>query len=224
MNIIMKTAHGIFVTGTDTEVGKTYVSCALLEMLKRQGVVTTAMKPVASGAEKINGQYVNDDALRLQQAATVNAAYAQINPYVFIDAIAPHIAASREGVEIDFEIIQQSYQSLTELSDFILVEGVGGWLVPLNAKQTIADLAIQLDLPVLLVVGMRLGCINHALLTASAIEQSGASVRGWIANKLEGDYSGVNENIKSIRQRIAAPLLATLEYDTEASASLNIKL
>lgn len=220
----MKIPRGIFVTGTDTEVGKTYVSCALLDMLKQQGVNTAAMKPVASGAEKIKDQYVNDDALCLQRAATVDATYTQINPYIFSEAIAPHIAASRAGDEIKLETIMQSYQCLSEMADFVLVEGVGGWLVPLNAKQTVADLAKKLDLPVLLVVGMRLGCINHALLTAMAIEQSGVKLQGWIANKLEGDYVAVNENIESIQRRIKAPLLATLERNNEACSSLNIKL
>ncbi len=220
----MKALRGIFVTGTDTEVGKTYVSCAVLDMLRRQGVRTTAMKPVASGAEKIKSQYVNDDALRLQQAATVAAPYAQVNPYVFSEAIAPHIAAHQHGVEIDFETIQQSYQLLAELSDFILVEGVGGWLVPLNSQQTVADLARQLDLPVLLVVGMRLGCINHALLSVKAIQQSGAKLQGWIANKLQGEYPCVDENIKTIQQYVDAPLLATLDYGDEAGAWLDIKL
>ncbi len=220
----MKKQRGIFVTGTDTEVGKTYVSCALLDMLRRQGVRTTAMKPVASGAEKIKGQYVNEDALRLQQAANVDAPYAQVNPYVFPEAIAPHIAAARAGVNVDFETIRQSFQTLAELSDFILVEGVGGWLVPLNSKQTVADLARALDLPVLLVVGMRLGCINHALLSVNAIKQSGATLQGWIANKVQGNYPCVNENIETIKQCVDAPLLATLDYEKEASVSLDIKL
>ena len=220
----MQTTRGIFVTGTDTEVGKTYVSCALLDMLKRQGVRTTAMKPVASGAEKIKGQYVNEDALRLQQAANVDAPYAQVNPYVFPEAIAPHIAAARAGVNVDFETIKQSFQSLAELSDFILVEGVGGWLVPLNPQQTVADLVKMLDLPVLLVVGMRLGCINHALLSVNAIKQSGARLQGWIANKVQGNYPCVNENIETIKQYVDAPLLATLEYENEAGVVLDVKL
>ena len=220
----MKTTRGIFITGTDTEVGKTHVSCVLLEMLKRQGVVTAAMKPVASGAEKINGQYVNDDALRLQQAATAELSYKQINPYVFPDAVAPHIAASQAGCEIDVEVIVSSFRDLAELSEFVLVEGVGGWLVPLNSKQTIADLAKELELPVLLVVGMRLGCINHALLTANSIEQSGAKLYGWIANKLQGDYACVSENIETIKRYLDAPLLATLEYDRELSVPVDINL
>lgn len=221
----MKTARGIFVTGTDTEVGKTVVSVALLAMLKRRGVSTAAMKPVAGGATKINAQYRNEDALHLQQAATVDAPYAQVNPYVFPAAIAPHIAAAQAGVEIDFEIIKRSFQRLSAASDFILVEGVGGWLVPLNREQTVADLAIALELPVLLVVGLRLGCINHALLSAGAIEQSGATLQGWIANKVEGNYPRVDENIEAIGQRLKAPLLATLGYlDDAATAMLDIRL
>ncbi|VAX07911.1 Dethiobiotin synthetase [hydrothermal vent metagenome] len=216
--------RGIFVTGTDTEVGKTYVSCALLHMLDRQGVRTTAMKPVASGAEKIEDHYVNDDALRLQQAANVSAAYAQINPYVFPEAIAPHLAARQAGVEIDFKRIKKSFSALSELSDFILVEGVGGWLVPLNSEQTIADLANSLKLPVLLVVGMRLGCINHALLSARAIIQSGVSLQGWIANKVQGNYPYVDENIETLKQCLDAPLLATLEHESEARIYLDFKL
>jgi len=212
----MKTPHGIFVTGTDTEVGKTYVSCALLKMLNRQGISTIAMKPVASGAEKQNGKYVNDDALCLHTAASMNAPYDLLNPYVFPDPIAPHIAAAKENIEIDFQQIKKSFQTLSELADFILVEGVGGWLVPLNHKQTVADLALMLNLPVVMVVGMRLGCINHALLTANAIQQSGACLQGWIANKLEGDYPCVGENIEAIAQRLDVPLLATLDYQLNA--------
>jgi len=221
----MKTTRGIFVTGTDTEVGKTFASIALLNMLKRQGVCTAAMKPVASGAKKINGKYVNDDALQLQQAVSIDAPYAQVNPYVFPEAIAPHIAAAQAGVEIDFETIKQPFQALKERSDFILVEGVGGWLAPLNRQQTVADLALDMELPVLLVVGLRLGCINHALLSVNAIEQSGAKLLGWIANKAQGGYSRVNENIEAIAQRVDAPLLATLDYleDTE-TAELDIQL
>lgn len=221
----MKNQRGLFVTGTDTEVGKTVVSVALLAMLKRQGLSTAAMKPVASGAVKINDQFINDDALQLQQAASIDASYAQVNPYVFPEAIAPHIAAAQAGVEIDFKIIKQSFQNLAEQSDFILVEGVGGWLAPLNRQQTVADLALALGLPVLLVVGLRLGCINHALLSARAIEQSGATLRGWIANKVQGDYPCVDENIKTIERRLKAPLLVTLDhFDDAASAVLNIRL
>ena len=221
----MKTTRGIFVTGTDTEVGKTFVSIALLDMLRHQGVRTAAMKPVASGAKKINDKYLNDDALQLQQAAGIDAPYARVNPFVFPEAIAPHIAAARAGVEIDFETIKQSFQRLSEQSDFILVEGVGGWLAPLNRQQTVADLAIEMALPVLLVVGMRLGCINHALLSARAIEQSGAKLLGWIANKAQGNYPCVDENIEAIAQWLDAPLLATLAYlDDAASAGLDIRL
>ncbi len=206
----MKTARGIFVTGTDTEVGKTFVSCALLAMLKRQGVKAAAMKPVASGAEEVDGRWCNDDARRLQAAAGVNADLSLINPYVFPDPVAPHIAAARAGAGIDFARIRQCFSRLEEDADFVLVEGVGGWLVPLNERQSVADLARELDLPVLLVVGMRLGCINHALLTAQAIAQAGLKLRGWVANRLQGDYPVVEDNIAAIAQRIGAPLLASV--------------
>ncbi len=221
----MKIARGVFITGTDTEVGKTVVSVALLNMLKRQGVSTVAMKPVASGAKKINAQYLNEDALSLQRAATVDVPYTQLNPYVFPEPVAPHVAAAQVGVEIDFETIKQSFHGLSALSDFILVEGVGGWLAPLNRQQTVADLAVELELPVLLVVGLRLGCINHALLSAGAIEQSGATLQGWIANKVQGNYPRVDENIEAIVQRLDAPLLATLEYlDDVTTATLEAGL
>ncbi|VAX12328.1 Dethiobiotin synthetase [hydrothermal vent metagenome] len=221
----MKNQRGLFITGTDTEVGKTVVSVALLTMLKRQGLSTAAMKPVASGAVKTNDQFINDDALQLQQAASINASYAQVNPYVFPEAIAPHIAAAQAGLEIDFAIIKQAFQHLAENSDFILVEGVGGWLAPLNRQQTVADLALALELPVLLVVGLRLGCINHALLSARAIEQSGATLLGWIANKVQGDYPCVDDNIEAISQRLNVPLLATLDHCHDAaSLMLDIRL
>ena len=206
----MKTAKGIFVTGTDTEVGKTFVSCALLAMLKRQGVKAAAMKPVASGAAEVDGRWCNDDARRLQAAAGMNADLSLINPCVFPDPVAPHIAAARAGVTIDFARIRQCFSRLQEDADFVLVEGVGGWLVPLNERQSVADLARELDLPVLLVVGMRLGCINHALLTAQAIAQTGLKLRGWVANRLQGDYPVLEDNIAAIAQRIEAPLLASV--------------
>lgn len=219
----MKRHQGLFITGTDTEVGKTIVSVALLAMFKRRGVRVAAMKPVASGAKKINNNYINDDALKLQQEASIDVHYAQVNPYVFPAAIAPHIAAAQVGVEIDFKTIKRSFQSLAKQSDFVLVEGVGGWLAPLNRQQTVADLAIELELPVLLVVGLRLGCINHALLSARAIEQSGARLQGWIANKVQGDYPCIDENIEAIGLRLHAPLLATLDYlDDVTTATLDI--
>ncbi|KXS31002.1 MAG: ATP-dependent dethiobiotin synthetase BioD [Candidatus Gallionella acididurans] len=204
-----------FVTGTDTGVGKTLISCALLHGFAAQGKRVAGMKPVAAGCDD-DGQ--NEDVLQLRAAGNVVVGYGQINPYCFVPAIAPHLAAQRAGVIMQFSRIAASYHELAAQADVVIVEGAGGLLVPLNAQQDSADLVEELGLPVILVVGMRLGCLNHALLTVEAIEQRGLMLAGWVANIVDPGMAMIEQNIAALQQRIAAPLLGTVPYLPEADA------
>ena len=218
----------VFITGTDTEVGKTFYSKLLLRSLSAHGLRTAAMKPLASGAEMQNGKLWNNDALVLQRAATTSFPYELCNPYCFEAAIAPHLAAKQAGVRVDSNVILHAYEQLKRQADITLVEGVGGWMVPMDDDQTVADLVQLMRLPVILVVAMRLGCINHALLTAENIKMRGLPLLGWVANVIEPEMSHLDENIESIAQRIHAPLLDVIEFinnpDTDKpNRQLNIK-
>jgi dethiobiotin synthetase len=204
--------NSVFITGTDTEVGKTFYSELLLRSLNAQGLRTAAMKPLASGAEVHDGKLRNADALALQQAANTSFSYELCNPYCFEPAIAPHLAAKCAGIRIEADVILHAHEQLQQQADVTVVEGVGGWLVPVNENQTVADLAQTMGLPVILVVGMRLGCINHALLTADNIKKRGVPLLGWVANVIDPGMSHLGENIESIAQRIQAPLLDTIEF------------
>jgi len=190
---------GIFITGTDTEVGKTVTSTQLIRLLVDEGMKVAVMKPVASGAKKVAGILKNDDALSLMQASNLQVDYEMINPYVFESAIAPHIAAQSSGIEIELDNIQKKYLQLQKVSDVVVVEGVGGWYSPLSMHSTASDLAEALSLPVILVVGLRLGCLNHALLTVQAIRQSGLKFAGWIANHIDNEFSSGDETIKTLQ-------------------------
>lgn len=201
--------QGFFVTGTDTEVGKTVISVGLIHALQQQGLKVAAMKPVASGCQMTADGLRNDDALALQQAADITVDYQAINPYAFEPAIAPHIAAQQAGVSIDLTKLLQGYQQLKSMSDAVVVEGAGGWLVPLNANQSIADLAVKINLPVVLVVAIKLGCINHALLTVESIRATGLDLAGWVANDFLDDEQH-DEIIQSITARINAPCLGVV--------------
>lgn len=204
--------NSVFITGTDTEVGKTLYSELLLHSLNTRGLRTAAMKPLASGAEVQEGKLRNADALSLQQAANTSFSYELCNPYCFEPAIAPHLAAKHAGVRIDPDVILHAYVQLQRQADITVVEGVGGWLVPVNENQTVADLVEAMGLPVILVVGMRLGCMNHALLTAENIKKRGVPLIGWVANVMDPNMSHLDENIESIAQHIHAPLLDTIEF------------
>ena len=206
----MNRPAGYFITGTDTGIGKTVVTLGLMRWLQDQGLRVAAMKPVASGCERTPLGLRNADALQLQTQASMPLDYAEVNPYAFEPPIAPHIAAGQAGVRIDLDIIQQGMRQLAACSDVVCVEGVGGRLVPLNDRETVADLAAGLGLGVVLVVGMRLGCLNHALLTARAIEASGAPLAGWVANGLPPVPDYLEENINTIKSRISAPLLGVV--------------
>lgn len=215
-----------FVTGTDTGIGKTLVSCALMHAFAAQGLRVAGMKPVSAGCDDDDR---NEDAKQLRAASNVMASYGQINPYNFYHPIAPHIAARNAGVRIDFARILTSFHKLTSQADVIIVEGIGGFKVPLNEKQDSAELAQQFELPVILVVGMRLGCLNHALLTADAIAVYGLSLAGWVANVLDPDMPALRDNIAALEQRLNAPMLGVVEYQASpdaraAAARLNIEL
>ncbi len=203
--------QGYFITGTDTGVGKTTVSCALLHAFAAQGRKAVGMKPVAAGCE--NGQWPDVEMLRA--ASNVNVTRRQINPYAFDPSIAPHIAAQQAGTEIDLTVIHRAYQELSATADIVIVEGVGGFLVPLNPRQTGADLAQTLNLPVILVVGMRLGCLNHALLTAQAIKTAGLPLAGWVANGIDPQMQALQENIATLEQWLEGPLLGVMPFDSK---------
>ncbi len=203
----MNTAY--FLTGTDTEIGKTHIACALLERARQQGLRATGLKPVAAGIEA-DGE--NDDVRRIRQASNV-ALPAQIrNPYCFAPPIAPHLAAAQAGVEIDFAQIAASLGNARQHADFVVVEGAGGFCIPLGPDQTSADLAVALQLPVILVVGLRLGCLNHALLTAEAITRRGLALAGWVGNHLATPMSHAAENMATLRALLPAPCLGEVTW------------
>jgi dethiobiotin synthetase len=196
-----------FVTGTDTSVGKTLISCALLHGFARQGLSVVGMKPVACDDADING-----DVSALIAASNVLASRGQINPYSFERPVAPYLAAKFVGVRINLERIHQSYSELATQADVVIVEGAGGFRVPLNESQDGADLARLLKLPVILVVGMRLGCLNHAVLTADAIARCGLKLAGWVANCVDGEMDMLSENIEALTARIKGPLLGVVPH------------
>ena len=198
-----------FVTGTDTGIGKTLISCALLHGFAAQGKRVVGMKPVAAGC---NADELHGDVMKLRAAGNVTVSDNLINPYCFLPAIAPHIAAQHAGVEILISRIAESYQALAAQADVVIVEGAGGFCVPLNESQDSADLVRELGLDIILVVGMRLGCLNHALLTVEAIAARGLTLAGWVANVIEADMMMCEQNIAALQQRIAAPLLGVVPY------------
>jgi dethiobiotin synthetase len=216
----MTGASGYFITGTDTGVGKTVVTLGLMQYLQAQGQTVVAMKPVASGCERTPAGLRNADALQLQQQASIPLDYALVNPYAFEPAMAPHIAAARAGVRIDSGKILSAYHVLARQADCVLVEGVGGWQVPLAADETLADLARALGLDVIMVVAIRLGCLNHALLTAASIAAGGSELRGWVANQIPPRLEGAQENINTLKSMLSMPLLGVLPVLPGISAGM----
>jgi len=208
-----------FVTGTDTEIGKTLVSSALLHALVKSGVRAAGVKPVAAGATMRDGVMHNDDVDRLQAASNVVLPTELAVPYLLREAVAPHQAAVLEGVEIDATYILSSIESAAQLADALVVEGVGGFKVPLAKNFDTADLAKQLGYPVIMVVGLRLGCINHALLTADAIAARGLKLAGWVANLVDPQMRHVEASIEAMRARLNAPLLGYIPHLMSASAA-----
>ena len=199
--------HAYFLTGTDTEIGKTFVTCALLRRARQLGLNAAGLKPVAAGTDAAGR---NDDVENIRAASSVTLPLEVINPYRFAPAIAPHLAAAEAGVAIDFSRIAAACAEARQQTDLLIVEGVGGFRVPLGVDRDSADLAVALGLPVILVVGLRLGCINHALLTAEAIAARGLRLAGWVANRIDPDMVRVEDNIAALRQRIVAPLLGSV--------------
>lgn len=212
----MKKAY--FITGTDTNVGKTLVACALLRAFAGQGEKVVGMKPVAAGCEETSTGLRCEDVVKLCAAGNVIAPPQLVNPYALIPPVAPHLAATQANVVVRLETIVNAFQQLQDLADVVVVEGVGGFAVPLNESEDTADLAQQLGLPVILVVGLRLGCLSHALLTAEAIAQRGLKLAGWVANQIEPGMPFLQENIATLERRLAAPLLGVLPYREELSA------
>lgn len=198
-----------FIAGTDTDAGKTLVSAALLHKANLLGAKTMGLKPIAAGADSLlEGKARNSDAVLLQQTASIELAYDSVNPVLLEQAIAPHIAAELAGRNLSAQRLAGFCRgAMMQKSDLCLVEGAGGWLVPLNQRETMADLAKQLALPVVLVVGMRLGCINHALLSQAAIELSGLPLAGWVATQIDGEQPYAQENLASLEARLRAPCL-----------------
>ena len=212
-------AQAFFITGTDTDAGKTSVAAGLLCAAKQQGCSTLAMKPVASGCDMSAEGLRNSDALALIAQSTVQLPYTQINPYAFAPAIAPHIAAQEAGVELSVADLYRAAQIiLQEQADFTLIEGAGGWRVPISATEFLSDFAIALQLPVILVVGVKLGCINHALLSAQAILNDGLELAGWVANVVDPNCARLAENLATLQQLMPAPCLAEVPHLTSASA------
>lgn len=201
-------AQAYFVTGTDTEVGKTTIAAGLLHAARLHGLSTAAAKPVASGCVSTAQGLRNDDALALLAQCSLPLRYEEVNPLAFEPAIAPHLAAREVGVVLDVASLYQSVRGVLDRgADFSLVEGAGGWRVPLSGAQTLSDLAVALGLPVILVVGVRLGCINHAVLSAEAIARDGLPLAGWVANIIEPQTSRLEENLVTLAERLPAPCL-----------------
>lgn len=209
-----------FVTGTDTGVGKTVVACALARAFALAGERVAVMKPIASGAERTAEGLRNADALALMEASNVPLTYAQVNPYCFEPAISPHIAAEDANIEIDISTIAAGFSTLRAISDRVVVEGAGGWLAPINARESMGDLARALGAPAVLVVGLRLGCLNHAELTRRSIEGHGVAFAGWVANRLSEPMEREAENLATLAQRLGAPPLALVPYARAPEHSL----
>ena len=218
----------LFITGTDTDVGKTLVACGLLHRARSQGLSTLGLKPVAPGCEDTGEGLRNSDALALQALCSREIAYEQVNPVALQSAIAPHIAAQEEGRRLSADrLIGFCRGALMTPADFSVIEGAGGWRVPLNERETLADVARGLDCAVVLVVGMRLGCLNHALLTAEAVHKDGLQLVGWVANILDPAMPRLEENIATLRRSLPAPCLGELpllEDPTAEQASFHLRL
>jgi len=217
-----------FVTGTDTGVGKTVVAVGLLNAARRAGRRAIGLKPVAAGGDaECDGSVCNGDALALQEAATVVLDYAAVNPVLLSRPLAPHIAAEQDGIQVEVaDLAARCRAVMDNVADIVIVEGAGGWLVPLNDSETMADLVVELRLPVILVVGMRLGCLNHALLTAAAIRDAGLPLAGWVANCHDGEMDAMAENLATLRGRLPAPMLGCLPRlggDDDAADHLDLE-
>lgn len=211
----------IFITGTDTGCGKTYVSALLIRAIAREGLQVAGMKPVATGAIKLKDKLIHEDDQILLKASNVALDQKLRNPYVFTPACSPHIAAIEANEPILLDKILDAYNLCKKVTDYLVVEGVGGWKAPLNASDSVADLAICLELPVILVVGVKLGCINHAMLTAEAIKASGLRFVGWVANILDPLMYDPIGNIRYLESRIDSPLLMRFDHGGDSKLEVN---
>ncbi|WP_368541550.1 dethiobiotin synthase [Enterobacter soli] len=206
-----------FVTGTDTEVGKTVASSALLQAANLQGYVTAGYKPVASGSEMTPEGLRNSDALALQYHSSLALAYPQVNPYTFAEPTSPHIISADEGRSIDFAVLSEGLRALEQRAEWVLVEGAGGWFTPLSDEQTFADWVQAEQLPVILVVGVKLGCINHAMLTAQAVQQAGLRLAGWIANDVVAPGKRHQAYLTTLKRVLPAPFLGEIPWLAEGA-------
>lgn len=209
----MKQAY--FLTGTDTEIGKTFVTCALLHHARQQGLAAIGLKPVAAGTDAAGR---NDDVEAIRAASSLQLSADIVNPYCFAAAIAPHLAAAEEGRQIDFAVISEACRQARAASDLVIVEGVGGFRVPLGPAGDSAELAVTLGLPVIFVVGMRLGCLNHALLTVEAIAARGLTLAGWVANRIDPAMARFDSNLQTLKDLLPAPLLGVVPHAPAAGA------
>lgn len=203
---------GYFITGTDTDIGKTRIALGVLTLLGDAGYTTTVMKPVSAGCIKTNEGLRNEDALELIKHATIKPAYESVNPYAFEAAIAPHIAANNTNVTIEIKTIKKHFNDISKKADFTVVEGAGGWNVPINASETMADVAKSLNLPVVLVVGMKLGCLNHAITTTQSMLNKEVEIAGWVANSVTLHFIEQQANIDTLKSRLAIPFLGTIPF------------
>ena len=212
------------VSGTDTGIGKTWVTVALIRAFLDRGERVLGMKPLASGCEVIDNELRNEDALLIQQAGWQAVDYSLVNPYAFKPPVSPHAAAAKEGVQVSLKTILECYEILQGQADRVIIEGVGGWRVPFSDELSLKDLVKALELPVIMVVGLKLGCINHALLTAEALDRDGIELRAWVANQLESDYLMQDATMRTLETSIPAPMLGltpclqTLQPDKLAEA------
>jgi dethiobiotin synthetase len=214
---LLNVTERYFVTGTDTEVGKTVASSALLQAARLQGFITAGYKPVASGSEMMPEGLRNSDALALQRYSSLPLAYQAVNPYTFAEATSPHIVSADEKRPIDFAVLSAGLRLLEEEADWVLVEGAGGWFTPLSDEHTFADWVTKEQLPVILVVGVKLGCINHAMLTAQAVKQAGLRLAGWIANDVVAPGKRHQEYLATLKNVLPAPFLGEIPWLAEGA-------
>ena len=204
-----------FVTGTDTGIGKTFVTCILMQFIKFHHKKVIGMKPIAAGIDRKNGETANEDVNLLKFESNLKLEVGEINTYSFDEPMAPHIAAQKHNIEIDFIKIRKHAETLKRRADYLLIEGAGGYLVPLGENTLIADLVEELNAPIIVVIGIKLGCINHSLLTIEAMLKRGQKVFGWVANILDNNMLEVDANISSLKERIKQPLIATIPYSPD---------
>ena len=209
-----------FISGTDTNVGKTEITCALMRLISNQEKIVMGMKPISAGVEKIREEYLNHDVNKIMNEASFSYDISKVNSYSFDEPIAPHIAADKVNCKIDFNLIQNNLNGIKKKSDYVFIEGAGGHEVPLDKTRTMADLVTSLDIPIILVVGIRLGCINHSILTIKSILNRKQKLFGWVANCIDKEMSEIDNNILYLKDIIPAPLIGIVPYqenlDTEA--------